>query len=387
MSKNKFDDLLLKKFQEGELEYQPESWNKLAQKLPNKKRRLFLFPIGIAAAIALILGSVLLFKQSNTEINNIPESRTFTQQKVEEKSIVEPTIEEPKNTQTLNQVTNKTTKTSILANNNKQSKQNTSTIPNKTPFIKPTISKLKEENKTVAVANKEDKINNSVSETNNDIQNKKDIKIGESPMQNSYANANSAPDFWAKKSNRKETSIGVAGGVNYGSLNTGYAVGLTAKQGLGKDFFIDGTIAVMYNNNTSNLGNYAGKTSARSASGIVSMSSPAFSPNQNLYYVQFNPSFGYQIEKDIALSLGADVQKLVSNDADVNKVRFTQNGLEAIPTVDFGFTGKAEINVSPNIKTGVIFREGLNSLLSSNDVQYVNRRYFQVQFKYNIPLK
>lgn len=387
MSKNKFDDLLLKRFQEEELEYKPESWNKLAQKLPNKKKRLFLVPIGIAAAIALILGSVLLF--NNYETQNIPESRSFTQLKVEEKSIIEPKNEEPKNDAKINRITakNKTTKTSLLANNNKKNNHTPSSIIPKKTIIYPSVPKVKEESKTLAKANKDGEINNIVSENNTGIYPKKDIKIWESPKQNRHANANSRPDYWAKKNNKKETSIGVAGGVNYGSLNTGYAVGLSAKQGLGKDFFIDGTIAVMYNNNANNLGNYAGKTSGRPASGSINMTSPAFSPAQNLYYVQFNPSFGYQVEKDIALSMGADIQKLVTNDEHTNKVKFTQNGLETIPNVDFGFTGKAEINVGPNIKTGIIFREGLNSIFGSKDISYVNRRYFQVQFKYNIPLK
>ena len=82
------------------------------------------------------------------------------------------------------------------------------------------------------------------------------------------------------------------------------------------------------------------------------------------------------------------MQQMISEDNYVDKIQIYSDGVRVFPTLDLGLTGKAEFNVAPHIQAGVIFREGLNNFLMSNSpTQYVNRRYFQVQFKYAIPVQ
>ena len=211
-----------------------------------------------------------------------------------------------------------------------------------------------------------------------------------------YNNENAYPSaFYEGKSAAKspKTSLAVAGGVNYGNLNTGYSAGLSVRRKVAGDFFVDGTVAMMYNNNASNVVNYSGppanndnSLAARPAAGKMSVSSPAIEPTQNLYYVQFNPSFGYQIEKHVALSVGGDFQQMVRKKEGEEKVQLISNNAKLFPNFDIGLTTKSEFSITPNIQAGLIYREGLNNLLKSEGSKYVNRRYVQVQFKYNLPV-
>jgi hypothetical protein len=97
-----------------------------------------------------------------------------------------------------------------------------------------------------------------------------------------------------------------------------------------------------------------------------------------------NPSFGYQIEDKVALSVGGDFQKMLNKKDEI--VQPDNNNTKIFPTMDIGLTTKSEFIISPNLQAGLVYREGLNNLFKS-DAPYVNRRYVQVQFKYNIPLK
>jgi len=398
MGKKEFDDLLFKKFQEEDLEYNPEHWDKLSQRLMDpeakKKNKVLLFSLGIAAAVALVLASVLLIKFVNTDESNIHGVIN---------NLVQQQSEQPWPAEGYPEQQNDATKSK--GNKNAHPKNLSPTLSSP----QPNLAFANSSSKVTITQEGENAIqkNHNIKTTDADIENREITNVVnalqgdyESP-QNSFSESkpNSDPDYiksfgiqqepnhWASHKQEKQTSIGVSGGVNYGSLSTGYSFGLSAKQDLGKDFFVDGTIAFMYNNNTTNMGDYAGKTSGRPALGAINMSSPAFSPSQNLYYLQFNPSFGYQVLKEVAVSIGGDMQQMVSADNSIEKIKFTENGVETFPTLDFGLTGKAEFNVTPNIRTGVIFREGLSNLMNRNDIQYVNRRYFQVQFKYNIPVK
>src|SRR5690606_10692411 len=101
----------------------------------------------------------------------------------------------------------------------------------------------------------------------------------------------------------------------------------------------------------------------------------------NLYYIQFNPSFGYQIEDNISISVGGDLQQLLPDGENIDKVQFSPEDIKLLPTMDIGLTGKTEIRITPSIEAALLYREGLNNMLHSGSTQYVNRRYFQVQFK------
>ena len=205
-----------------------------------------------------------------------------------------------------------------------------------------------------------------------------------------------AADNWPEnymKSNtgnqKPKTHVAVGGGVNYGNLNTGYTAGVTVKRKVGSDFFVDGTVAMLYNNNANNVAVNNGppitNVASRPSSTMSSISSPALDPIQRLYYVQVNPSLGYQVEDRVAVSVGGDFQRMLGGNDEV--VQPQNDNTKIFPTLDVGLTTKTEFTISPNLQAGVVYREGLNNLVNGSDAgKYVNRRYLQVQFKYNIPM-
>ena len=87
------------------------------------------------------------------------------------------------------------------------------------------------------------------------------------------------------------------------------------------------------------------------------------------------------------MSVGGDFQQMLQNSAN-NETLLFSDGQDArlFPTFDVGVTGKTEINVTPSIQAGVLYREGLNNLIR-NETRYVNRRYVQVQVKYSLPIR
>jgi hypothetical protein len=457
MSKNEFDELLLKKLREAELEYNPASWDKLSQLLPsspaagdssfdeslrkklqdneleykaehweqiaqmlqpalvpvtdhatfitgNKNKRWGL-AAGIAAAIVLMVGTVFFFRQ----MNNNPDQPT------------QPSLAK-KNEQTNN------TNTIIKQQTNK----NTTTNTQQAPAIAQQ-SKLQQQSVVSPVqqnAAKNNMQNNSLYNTINQItpniitsqqpqqiaqndiipqpativeQPPVEEKIAlqapakETPIPERYEyNSNSyVSAFYEGNGNSNKsakTSISVGGGVNYGNLNTGYSAGVSIRRKVAGDFFVDGTVAMMYNNNATNVAinngpslSDNGGAAARPASfNETPLASPALDPIQKLYYVQFNPSIGYQIEKHVALSVGGDFQQMLNKKEEI--VQPESNNSKLFPNFDVGLTTKSEFSITPNIQAGLMYREGLNNLLKNDGTKYVNRRYIQVQFKYNIPV-
>lgn len=454
MSKNEFDELLLKKFREAELEYNPASWDKLSQLLPsnpaagdssfdellrnklqgdeleykaehweqlalllpptlvpvsntdtfiagNKNKRWGL-AAGIAAAIVLMVGTVFFFKQ----INNGPdESNQPSLVKKDPKPNNSNTTSPQNNTNT---VTNTPQNPAVAQQNNvqpqtvspvqqqavKNNTQNNSlyntintTIPN---IITPQQPQQIAQNNIIpsqpAIIQEEPPVEQKITILD---------KENQVPENYAYNNTTYASAFYegnGKNNKKAKTSVALAGGVNYGNLNTGYSAGVSIRRKVAGDFFVDGTVAMMYNNNASNVAINNGpslsdnnNTAARPAAfNETPLASPALDPIQKLYYVQFNPSIGYQIEKHVALSVGGDFQKMLNKTEEI--VQPESNNSKLFPNLDVGLTAKSEFSITPNIQAGLMYREGLNNLLKNDGSKYVNRRYVQVQFKYNIPV-
>ncbi len=195
-------------------------------------------------------------------------------------------------------------------------------------------------------------------------------------------------------------NVGINGGYNFGTMNTGYALSIKAKANITKDVFIDGTVGIAMNNmNTPTYNVPMSNVKARpSGASNQNVNLPAVKNEaQQLLYMQVNPSVGYNVNKRITVSMGADLQRLVKtqgSDPINNNVYFdaANRSVSIIPQTDLGLTGKTEFNISKNISAGLIYREGINNLFRTADmemegVNYLNRRFMQVQFTYNIPVK
>lgn len=456
MSKNEFDELLLKKFREAELEYNPASWDKLSQLLPsipaaadnsfdellreklqgdeleykaerweqlalllpptlvpvsnhitfnvgNKNKRWGL-AAGIAAVIVLMVGTVFFFKQ----LNNGPDEST-------QPSLVQqnPQTNSPNTIVKQQNKTNTVTNTPqvptvaqqgkpqqqqvspIQQNAVKNAPQNNSlynTINPVTPnIITPQLQQIAQNNMVTPQPITEERL--PVEEK---ITTPVPVKDNYVPENYVYNDNNYVSAFYEgngrSSTKSAKTSISVGGGVNYGNLNTGYSAGVSIRRKVAGDFFVDGTVAMMYNNNATNVAinngpslSDNGNSAARPAAfNETPLASPALDPIQKLYYVQFNPSIGYQIEKHVALSIGGDFQQMLNKKEEI--VQPESNNSKLFPNFDVGLTTKSEFSITPNIQAGLLYREGLNNLIKNDGSKYVNRRYIQVQFKYNIPV-
>lgn len=414
MSKSEFDDLLRKKITEEDLEYNPENWDRLSQLLPPAlpgHSKKWTIGLGIAAALALLLATTLLIKLMD-QTNRIPAPDPGLAARTQHEPMPanEP-LKPPKTPgagiKTRNnkhiaglpgaagnrlpagiQIPNNNMEAPV--NGNAGSRHATMKDPGVTPPAEGTAwapGKQTQEGKAQG-----DEAVNSIIANHPGPSLLPDRVSIPGQQKNSLA---AAPYDLHPSEERNQTSIAFGGGVNYGSLNAGYSLGITAQQQISNHFFFDGTVAIMYNNNTpNNIVNYAGSpmpapanTAARPAQKMM-LSAPAVAPVASLYYVQFNPSFGYQLADNLAVSVGGDLQQMLSRDQDLRKYQVNEDGTRVFPGLDLGFTGKTEYSITPQIQAGLIFREGLNNLIQPNqELPFVNRRYIQVQFKYTIPVR
>lgn len=198
---------------------------------------------------------------------------------------------------------------------------------------------------------------------------------------------------------RRGTSFSLGGGVNYGSMNTGYAVAVNARHNLGRNLFLEGDLGIV-NNTASNAaaiseGTYSNlekndfNPSTLSPNGgpdMIGSQQPAIERRSiNFYYVQFAPTIGYQVSRKFSIGAGPDFQQLLQSQGDKNVVTSGDNqSAEVIRDFDFGVQGKTEYSVTSRLKAGLQYREGLNQLFQKGNERFVNRRYMQVQLKYTL---
>jgi hypothetical protein len=408
MSKNEFDELLLKKLQEEELEYNQEHWEHLSQLLPpslapaaNKGRKWFI-ATGIAAAAAFILAAVFYAKLMDKNKDAFPvQEPVLAKNKAEEAQspatqnlVHTPSVTTQQNVPAPSLHNNQTPV--ITGNSSQANLKQPAVNPVTQPPVVPQhiIPEQQPKQETVAHQTPEEKAPvppspwNDKKENTNTVAHNKTERNSFPVYPNNFDNRQSGFTGAGSKNNR--TSVSVGGGVNYGNLNTGYTVGVSARTKIAGNFFVDGAVAMMYNNNANNVVNYNGgaNTVAKSFArpGGQLPASPSVEPTQNLYYVQVNPSIGYQIDRNIAMSVGSDFQQMLSRTDGAEKVQLAADNAKIFPAFDVGLTTKSEFNITPNIQAGLMYREGLSNLLKNDGNQYVNRRYFQVQFKYNIPV-
>lgn len=386
MSKNEFDDWLIKRLQEEELEYKPEHWQQMSRKLPPVAGQTRKFSAkwqaiaaGVAALLLLATGWAIFMPQPTTDTPVLVNTGTPTPHHTPSTAVPsEQTIQEPE--------TNTTPKPSLLSPIHSGTHQAAPIMATEEKQYNPLPAMPEEQVPAMPL--------DPATKRHDDISNKDEgLAHKEAPARPLTPGVQPFPSTepFIPAQVKKQTILSVGGGVNYGTVNTGYTVALSARRELGNDFFVDGTVAMMYNNNTSNINNYnqgAVQSAARPLKDGQMISSPALNPAANqLYYLQVNPTFGYKIDKDIALSVGGDVQQMLNTPQPGEVIVSTAEALaKVLPTLDIGITAKSEFDIAPNIQAGLLYREGLNNYFS-NSRQYFNRRYFQVQFKYSIPLK
>lgn len=394
----KFDELIKSKLDNDEVLFQPKGWEQMqqaitAQNANKKNQKLTLVTLfyswksitAIASCAIILLGVFMFSLQKGNE--TIPSTQN---QYSSNKNIEKANIEQSDKKENTANPNTKIEYISILSHTNKRS--NKSIDHQEVPFDTKGLLKTNiiESEEGLIATRKEDKIK---------------APIGKDTLQMSaqevdfllkqYITKGFEEEGTKKENISKEGfEIGINGGINYGTLNQGYAMGVVAKTNLSKDVFIDGSIGVNFSNKT-DVPVYSvssNKVLARPGKNQSPINSPAITDQSNqLVYLQFNPSVGYQVAKNISFSIGGDIQQQINrkNKTEENVVYYGKDQNAAIiPSSDFGFTTKTEFKISKSINAGLLYREGLNNYFATadNGVNYANRRYVQIQLKYNIPL-
>ncbi len=393
---NSFDDTLRQKINEDALPYNHAHWQQLLSKLSSKRinfipKHRFARVAAVAAACLLAVSAVALFWNQFDTKPQVSLAPTIAQE-----SLSTPTN---KNTIAADTQTNEAVvaNNSNVANTHKpaslvqtKSTNSTTTTTNNNLLqgvVNPTSTEQSVQNILVQ------KNNNTVAkETPKDVfqpstQPKSSSIVAYQPLINDY-NSN----YYLENHNRDEakTSIAIGTGVSYGNFKTGITVGVGVRQYLSKDVFFDGVVAMNINQGNERMLNTTGSAkailmSSKSTSGSSKTNAAVITNARDFYYLQVNPTFGLRLNKKFAISAGPDFQQRIRENSDETVIITKSQGAKIIPFTDIGLTGKAEVNLTRDIQTGIMYREGINSFFRGSD--YLNRRYMQVQLKYNIPVK
>ncbi|MBS1589230.1 MAG: outer membrane beta-barrel protein [Bacteroidetes bacterium] len=362
MTPSEFDKLIKSKFEEHSFEYSAEKWDVLAHQLPNKKKYI---PIGwiktggIAAGLMLFIGGIAwFFSKNNIQIVQVAQNKisTHVTPSIKPQQETQSTVIYPKQTKQIASLTQQKTTIKVQQISNRIQQKN---------FNSPTS--------TVQPNSQTDHAKEILPESNQPS----NVDVVFSPKQSQLSKGSASVSNFTNppKSDQKQksTTINLAGGMNYGTLNTGFSAGINARQKLGEHFFVESDLAF--------VNNRAGQTFSPQAQQTAALyKMPIDYRNANLMYVQINPAVGYQVFKNISVGLGADLQQMVNGE---NTLVNVNDEIRTIPATDLGLIGKTEVSISPKFKAGLQYRSGINNLMNSS-TGYFDRRYFQVQLKYAV---
>lgn len=388
MKPKEFDELIKSKFDENEFAYNPTNWQKLVEQMdkkPGRKSRALLWlPLAALASTASIAASLaMIISMPGIWHHNKPAVYAHAHKvPVHEKTFVQNYSVQPATTSTPIAALSSAAATKPLIN---ESKNNNTVVAEAATVPQATITNQPETSPTPQ----------PIAAT--------DTKT--STTFNTHTFADVYPDnFFVPQSNQEniqKTMVSIAGGVNYGSVSTGYAIGATGKHMLNDKLYIEGDVAFVNSSTPAIAG-----TSSNSASGATTPSLPTAKlssttsteavvnppkeirstpgtpkeSNYNIYYAQVAPSVGYNVLKHFSVGVGADVQRLIQDDRPENADNID---MKEAPAYDLGVIGKTEYTLSSKIKAGIYYRQGLNNMLSATN-RYIDRSYIQLQIKYTI---
>lgn len=381
MKRDELDKLLLRRFEEQEFGYDPRKWEQLSADLPpvsHKKRPLFFRWQSAGIAASLLIAFVTLGWFFNREQ---PADTTLSAVSIPHKPITEPETISSAITP-INPENQHTAPAALPASPTHIPRIHTAKRPVEKaaapiqPTVLPAVSVPTEESPAAAIVS-------TPVETS--------IEMPKAPVQEKKGNHAALPPLAGiskldipVQDKPRSTQLHLTGGYNYGSLNAGYMAGVNARQRLSSKLYLEGDIAITHNQasqatvlSPAHYNALIKGTGAQRPTSNTVIQNPA-----SLYYLQFNPSFGYQLHPRLSLSVGADLQQLLDGNNNRTLV-FISGEPKLIPDLDMGITGRTEYALSQRIKAGILYREGMNNVLRSGHT-YFDRRYLQVQLKLRI---
>lgn len=391
MNASEFDGLLRRRYEQHEFAYQPEDWAKLKaqldKELPERTSRsrpfFFLLLPGMAASVAAIACGVYLF-QNTGKFN----TRTAVPSQAGNMSA------RPAHSVRMASEIPTAISTSLTA-------------AVATPVAAAAAPVTEHEQKPAIVLPAASAEKSTMPATDKPVRSSASSVVVVQNKSNSTASRSfdriDFTMFVAEDEKNKTTSVSVGGGVNYGSMNAGYMVGVNARKNFNSRLFIEGDVA-MVNNATTRYKETVTpgesnviRPNARMAEFAkitnntpLSAENPTIggqpvrnveSQNTNLYYIQVAPTIGYQLYPELSVGFGPDFQQLLqSNEKKVIKESNNQ-AIESLPAFDMGLQAKAEISISRKLRAGLQYRKGINTMLQKSSI---DRNYMQVQIKYTM---
>lgn len=374
MNANEFDDLIKKKFDQHGFPYKSSSWDQFSKQLPaSKKVRVIPFgwktATGLAAGLLLAITAYTLWPVAHkNEITAI--AKTIRKNTTQPIVVATADHKESAQEQTIIPTTKK------HSNNNYQQKTSTNktiiaseetTTPN-TSIAQNDVSNVHTYQTKVVPPEKID-----------DLTPAAQYKISKEHKPHDHFYFNDDVKVASKTSIKKRTSISLTGGLNYGSLNNGFVAGVNTKQVLSNKLFLEGDLTVMSNNSNQTV-SQPEYIKYQYAASVGMKPAPIQYTNTNYLYIQFNPTLGFQIMKKVSLGLGADLQTLLGNES---TLVYANDQIKTLPGIDVGVTGKTEVALTPRIKAGLLYREGINNFINSSNT-YLDRNYLQLQMKFRV---
>jgi hypothetical protein len=379
MSTNDFDKIIKDKFNEHEFAFEPENWERLSRALPNERHSKKILPwiTGLAASVALLAGGYWYFFKAATP-QTIAVNHKTEEQRNANPTVVKQAIQHeeapllPTEKKDLATIAPNTRQRGVAKPVKTPAEETSSTTENtsysepyeKNQTVNPTFLPQQQMALEASASSKvADPVKSITTKPENPIFSTLSEDENETPVTRS-----------------NKTIISLAGGMNYGTMNTAFGATLNAKHKLGSKIFIEGDLGVMRNEQVTSVSMSTMQFSNYAAGNRTARPVKLYEKNSNFHYMQLTPTVGYQVAKNISVGIGADLQKLLEANSGNRPIVATDNGLKLVPLWDAGITGKTEYTISKRLKAGILYREGINNLLV-NDNRYFDRRYLQVQLK------
>jgi len=410
MKPKEFDELFRQKFDQNDFEYNPRSWERLEEQLDGRSKRRsiimwWLMPVaGIAASVALAMGVAPLLKY-----NGAKPGAGGGLAKVQKTEVVRPAQAAPHPDNAAD---------NIYAYNTGASHANHHAAA-KADHRHPAGRHMNEDNGEDVVINLRNALpsNNKASRKainvnlldeskaivkKDDKEKKKQLQAEPQPM------ATFKPDEEIKR--QPTMSVILSGGYNQGSQISGYAAAATIRKNVTEHVFIESDLGyaasnisqqMPYHNQTVVTKN--GRAGAAKGTGGAKTTDPKAASdkttiddksyvvngpllfdnvNYNMSYVQIHPAVGVKILKVISMGAGPDFQKALADNRPTPS-ETAPEATERFPLFDVGLMGKAECKITKNMKAGVSYRKGVNSVIAPN-ANYIDRDYLQFQLNYAV---
>ncbi len=391
MKPEEFDEQVRRKFDRGDFSYDPGQWSRLEERLDGetKKRRVAIWwmpLLGIAAALSMSLGYASYMKRANEAVPAPLPTALKMETHRAHATVADTAVG-----------VNAATMPRAMATKQPPAAPTDMDDAPTGPKIDRTVlingeNPLKPLQKTML-------FETALPNTRLDLlQNDKERERAKKKAPAAVAQKSAPAVLPVPNATGLKSSVLLAAGIGHGAGTSSYTFGATGRRMLNNRVFVEGDLAFTTGSNTqktataaTNSQEYAsGKmgATARTSAGAVNTEAPPATnvivadKSYNVSYAQITPSIGYKIHRKLSVAVGPDFQQALQDNRPA-PATMDKHNVEVDPLFDLGLVGKTELTVSGNLKAALIYRSGINNIVTPMD-KYIDRNYFQFQVRYVI---